>query len=138
MDTGGYALVDELIGQAQSEYGKSFSDLNPVEQWALLQSRESDPLELPEDCIEAWEPDADFPGIAHLRREGASFRINGYGLHVAAFRVEDDAQGLQVSWQGCFEDEVDALQTFAQGRLATTKLPGLEGDWILSATPFGA
>jgi hypothetical protein len=88
-----------------------------------------------------WEEEEDqFPGRAWPanRRPETLLAVNGLVVCLYALRVHDSGPcDEQVAHGADFAEEVDAIQTAGGGRLATVELPGLEGDWIIVAHPFG-
>ena len=64
--------------------------------------------------------------------------VNGLEIFVHALRVHDIGRGnVQTAYGEDFGEEVDAILTAAGGRVQTTDLPGLDGDWIIVAHPYG-
>lgn len=89
-----------------------------------------------ENIIHQWTED-DYPGRAWRQDHRlVCHGINGLGVHWIAYRVHDK-DGVQQAWNSVFDDEVAAFQVLGGGRLCTTQIPGLPGDWIITVQPHG-
>lgn len=85
-----------------------------------------------------WSVEADGFLRLHWSSLGECVSLAGCLQHVAAIEVRDDGpDAVQVARNSDFQPELDALQTMAEGRLATVELPGLVGRWVVFAQPFG-
>lgn len=88
-------------------------------------------LTIPED---AWEPQAD-SFEDPWSRLGAAFTINGHPLHLEAWALADDSEGIQVSLTE-YPDDLDHISAISGdgGRFMTTTIKGRE--YMLVAYSF--
>lgn len=90
--------------------------------------------------IPQWEVDPEFPGRAGPAGcEGVGhLHIKGTGAHmqIQAIAVRDDAKGFQVAVNDDFDHEIETLQNLVDARLESTKLPGLDGEWVVYCDPL--
>jgi hypothetical protein len=82
-----------------------------------------------------WESDPEFPGRKVLAGPDC-ISIGGAPMHAHAFAVKRDEFGCQVACNPDFQEEVDQIQTMAEGSVCTTQLFGItRGEWIVVLFP---
>jgi len=89
-----------------------------------------------------WEKDDDYPGFLRTRLRapyttGPVLRLGGVPQHVQAIQVRRDEMGCQCAVNQSYAEEIDMLQTLADGAVVTNEIPGHEGDWVIYAQPHG-
>lgn len=102
--------------------------------------------------IDMYESDLD-PLCTDAHEEGCggtfllgTIRINGLPMHAEALRVCERSDGVQCAYHEQHPSEsdfchcatqYDALAGLDESAFRTTELPGLEGKWVILATPYG-